>query len=70
MEKEIRNKMGILEEKDSTSSGFALGQQEWIICVRRVLDLKKLSHGIPISDFKADHPLFDWLINCVILNHF
>ena len=19
---------------------------------------------------KADHPLFDWLINCVILNHF
>ena len=18
---------------------------------------------------KADHPLFDWLINCVILNH-
>ena len=22
------------------------------------------------SQLKADHPLFDWLINCVILNHF
>ena len=22
------------------------------------------------DELKADHPLFDWLINCVILNHF
>ena len=25
----------------------------------------KIGHSL-----KADHPLFDWLINCVILNHF
>ena len=23
-----------------------------------------------VDGLKADHPLFDWLINCVILNHF
>ena len=24
----------------------------------------------PSGQLKADHPLFDWLINCVVLNHF
>ena len=30
----------------------------------------KLGSTLFAFDLKADHPLFDWLINCVILNHF
>ena len=37
---------------------------------RDVLVLERQHFQIAGRNWKADHPLFDWLINCVILNHF
>ena len=34
------------------------------------LKLRQTLKRTPKIPLKADHPLFDWLTNCVILNHF
>ena len=55
-------------------SGKASDQHETTPSRNRGSNPLKQAHVCICSNvdclLKADHPLFDWLINCVILNHF
>ena len=54
-------------------SALAAASREKIVAALRRTTAEQANQDLQRKQnrtLKADHPLFDWLINCVILNHF